>query len=238
MIDKTKPNKFNYIFLWLACIIGSWSILPYVYYLEILPAQIELTNLFLIFTLQSSVLLGFICLLSYFLVPRTDLSPFSTKNFLRKLAIPGVILGTAVGLITVFFDRVVFSSSISLKALPPLWARLLASIYGAVNEEVLCRLFLFTLIYFLLRKIFKIGDSKRLYLLWSANFIVALLFGMGHLPALFRLVDPSFIEIFRVLFLNAIPGLVFGWLYWTRGIYCAIISHFTADLMIHVFFAG
>jgi len=34
------------------------------------------------------------------------------------------------------------------------------------------------------------------------NILVALIFGIGHLPAAFKLAAPSALEIFRVLFLN------------------------------------
>jgi membrane protease YdiL (CAAX protease family) len=67
------------------------------------------------------------------------------------------------------------------------------------------------------------------------NIIVALIFGLGHLPAAFKLIEPSFYEISRILLLNGIPGVVFGWLYWSRGLRAAMTAHFVADLMIHVF---
>jgi membrane protease YdiL (CAAX protease family) len=34
--------------------------------------------------------------------------------------------------------------------------------------------------------------------------------------------------------LNAIGGVVFGWLYWRRGIEAAMVAHLTADLTLHV----
>nr|MBP7074489.1 CPBP family intramembrane metalloprotease [Rhabdochlamydiaceae bacterium] len=108
----------------------------------------------------------------------------------------------------------------------------LASIYGAVNEEVLLRLFLLTLIYFLLSKF--VNRDKRLYVLWTANILAALIFGLGHLPAAFKLASPSPFEIFRILFLNGLAGVVFGWLYWSRGLWTAMAAHFATDLMIHV----
>jgi len=64
---------------------------------------------------------------------------------------------------------------------------------------------------------------------------VALVFGIGHLPTLFKLATPSSFEIYRVLLFNGIGGLVFGWLYWSRGLWTAIGAHFVTDLVIHVF---
>jgi len=91
------------------------------------------------------------------------------------------------------------------------------------------------LIYFLFSKAIKIRGGNRLPILWSVNLLVALLFGIGHLPAAFKLASPSAFEIFRVLFLNGIAGIVFGWLYWSRGLWTAIAAHVVTDLVIHVF---
>ena len=71
--------------------------------------------------------------------------------------------------------------------------------------------------------------------IWTANIFVAIIFGLGHLPAALKLTNPSAFEIFRVLFLNGIAGIVFGWLYWSRGLWTAMLAHFVTDLMIHVF---
>ena len=114
----------------------------------------------------------------------------------------------------------------------------MASLYGAVNEEVLLRLFLFTFIYAIFRKTVSSPGQKRGALLWSSNLLVALIFGLGHLPAALKLSSPSAFEIGRVLLLNGIPGLVFGWLYWNLGFWTAVTAHLTADLVIHAFLIG
>lgn len=71
--------------------------------------------------------------------------------------------------------------------------------------------------------------------MWTVNIIVAIIFGLGHLPAAFRLTAPSAFEIFRVLLLNGVAGVIFGWLYWTRGLWTAMAAHFMTDLVIHAF---
>jgi membrane protease YdiL (CAAX protease family) len=40
--------------------------------------------------------------------------------------------------------------------------------------------------------------------------------------------------IIRNLILNSLGGIVFGWLYWKKGLEASMISHFTADLVLHV----
>lgn len=234
-IQAYGVNKRTFIFLWLLCIIGSWSVLPYVQYLEVLPSSASMLKVFLFGTIQSSLFFGIICWLSFKILPKTDLYPFYLKSVLRQIVYPAIISGALAGFAIFFFDKTIFQSSLLSGVHPPFWAGALASIYGGINEEVLLRLFLFTFIYFIINKFFGISSNKRLFVLWTANILTAIIFGLGHLPALFKLASPSTFEIFRVLFLNGIAGIVFGWLYWSRGLWTAMAAHFITDLIIHVF---
>ena len=40
--------------------------------------------------------------------------------------------------------------------------------------------------------------------------------------------------IVRAIVLNAVGGIIFGWLYWKKGLESAMISHFSADIVLHV----
>jgi membrane protease YdiL (CAAX protease family) len=231
--DKTK-NTWLYFSLWVFCLIGAVSVIPYLYLAGGIPASAPLWKVFLLAMGQASILFGLACYLSSQLVPRTDLQPFASDNFLKRIVYPGVISGILVGFIIYFLDRI-FKHSLLSTLHPPYWAGALASIYGGVNEEVLLRLFLFTFIYFLFGKLFKFNSQRRIYFLWVTNVIVAILFGIGHLPLAFKLTTPSFVEFFRIILLNGIAGIVFGWLYWAKGLWSAMTAHFVTDLMIHVF---
>lgn len=235
-LDKLRPKKRLFVIFWILCIIGSLSVLPYIGYLGLIPSSIPFAKFLLFAIILATLFFGVICWLSYLLVPRTDLFPFSTDQPLKRIVCPGVIAGAIVGSTIFFLDRMIFQNSLLYEGIhPPFWAGLLGSIYGAINEEILLRLFLFTFIYFLFKKIFKFNVRNRLCFLWITNIIVAIVFGIGHLPAAFKLAPPSSFEISRILLLNGIPGIVFGWMYWTRGIWTAMTAHFMADLMIHVF---
>lgn len=232
-----RSQKSTFLNLWLLCILGSLSVLPYVHYLGAASSSHSFTNMLLLATLQAAILFGIVCWLSSILVPKTDLAPFSVDAPLKRIVYPSLIAGTLVGFTIYLFDTTLFKGSqlSGATAHPPVWAGLIASLYGGINEEVLLRLFLFTSLYFLFRKIFKFKTENRVSFLWATNILAALVFGMGHLPAVFKLVTPSSFEIFRVLLLNGIAGLVFGWLYWSRGLWAAMGAHFVADLVIHVF---
>ena len=231
---ETVVDKRTFIALWILCIIGSWSVLPYVFHLNIIPPSVSVIQIFLLSTVQSTVLFGLACWLSYLLLLKTDLSPFNAENLFKRIIYPGMVSGVLVGLIIYILDNTIFKSSLLSGVHPLFWTGALASIYGAVNEEVLLRLFLFTFVYFLFGKILSITHKNRLLFLWTTNILVAIVFGLGHLPAAFKLSTPSSFETFRVLLLNGIPGVVFGWLYWSRGLFSAMAAHFVTDLMIHV----
>ncbi len=71
-------------------------------------------------------------------------------------------------------------------------------------------------------------------LVWISIFLAAILFGIGHLPIISELMTLTPLIIFRALLLNGIGGLVFGWLYWKKGLELAMIAHFSADIVIYV----
>ena len=70
--------------------------------------------------------------------------------------------------------------------------------------------------------------------MWTSIIISGLIFGLAHLPSLTAMgltVTP--LIVLRALFLNAV-GIVYGWLYWKRGLGHAMAAHFSTDLMVHV----
>lgn len=233
-MQLNKTNKRLYLLLFCLCLMGALSVLPYMNFLGILP-QLS-TKTWLMAFAQSCVLYAVVCSLSYLLLKKVDLSPFSTEKPLQRIAMPAIIAGVMLGLVIFALDKTIFSSAAPQLIRPPIWTGALASFYGGFNEEVLCRLFLLTLFYFLLSKAFK---EQRLLCLGLAIVLSSLLFAASHLPALFKMVyAPSSLSISRVMVLNALPGLIFGWLYVSRSLWAAMAGHFFTDLMIHVVLPG
>ncbi len=60
---------------------------------------------------------------------------------------------------------------------------------------------------------------------------------MGHLPVTSTLVPITPLIVMRAIVLNGLAGLAFGYLYFTRGLESAMLSHFSADIVLHVIFA-
>jgi hypothetical protein len=229
-----RVSRRQFIILWVLSIVGCLAVLPYIHYMGMLPQERPLWLTILLSAGQAAVLFGLLCWVSYKIVPKTDLCPFPRlprDKWLSKIVAPAVISGVLVGLCLFVLDQTLFYSSVFSAGVVPMWIGALGSVYGAINEEVALRLFLFSLFYFLARKWIK---NERTALLWCVNIGVALLFGIGHLPAAFRMITPSSFEIVRILVLNGIAGVVLGWLYWSRGLWAAILAHFVADLVIHV----
>lgn len=110
-----------------------------------------------------------------------------------------------------------------------LYGVLASILYGGVIEELLMRLFLMSLLVFLLWKIFYRKNTKeeiptKIFII--ANVIVAVVFAIGHFPATITLFGGlSPLLVFRSLLLNGGFGLVFGWLYRKHGIQYAMLCH-------------
>jgi len=116
---------------------------------------------------------------------------------------------------------------------PPAWQGFLASFYGAINEEILSRLFLMSLFVWIFFKIRKKGGKPVGLTIWLAIAVAAIIFGLLHLPSTAILIPITPFIIARSIILNGIAGTIFGWLYWRKGLESAMISHFTADVIIH-----
>lgn len=102
-------------------------------------------------------------------------------------------------------------------------------LYGGVVEEVMTRLFLMSLIAFLMWKVFCRNREKEeipMAVFVAANLITALAFAAGHLPAtLYTFGELTPLLVFRCFLLNGGFGLVFGRLYRRYGIVYAMIGH-------------
>ncbi|MHB8417430.1 MAG: CPBP family glutamic-type intramembrane protease [Myxococcales bacterium] len=145
-------------------------------------------------------------------------------------------LGLATGIGLAAMDWLVFwprlSAGFRAQALgPSLWSGALASFYGGIAEEVLTRLFLTTLAVWMLFKVFRRLDA---WVFVAGIAVGALAFAAGHLPTAAMIAPLTALVVTRTLVLNAAGGIVFGGLYWRRGLEQAMIAHFCCDLVLHV----
>ena len=106
----------------------------------------------------------------------------------------------------------------------PIAAKLL---YGGITEEVLMRWGLMTvLIWLAWRPVRKNAAPARPAYIVGGIVVAAVLFGAGHLPAVAAMgvvIDAPVIAY--VILGNALPAMLFGYLYWRRGIEAAMLAH-------------
>jgi len=149
-----------------------------------------------------------------------------------------ILLGIIGGILVIVGDAV-FAPHMPPMLRPSLpqptpFQGLLASAYGGIAEEVLMRLGATTLFAWLVAHVFGFEGRGRSLSLALGIIFGALVFGAGHLPLAFSIWPASSIVVARILVLNAIVGLVAGYMYIRRGLEHAILLHFTADIVIYV----
>ena len=64
------------------------------------------------------------------------------------------------------------------------------------------------------------------------SILVDVIFGLGHLPVTASLIEITPLVVIRAIVFNGIGGVVFGWLFWKKGLESAMIAHFTADIFL------
>jgi len=155
-------------------------------------------------------------------------------------------IGLAVALVIGLSDRLIFATYLPPEVLAyefSLSYFLSSVLYGGIIEEVLLRLFMMSLLVFLLAKVFlrthSQGDqvSERTipdYFYIIAIFISALLFAAGYLPATAQLLGLSVPIVIRAFMLNGLAGLGFGYLYWKHGLGSAMAAHILTHVLLQL----
>ena len=238
--------KHKFIILWLVGVISTILALPYIFALQhevLAKSSMPLWQVALLSVAQSAILLAVTVFCGLKLAQYIHLRVLvlevgvPLKNYLKdivKLALP---IGTAVALVIKFGDLFFLKYIPQLVAATeqmPTWKALLVAPYGGVVEELLLRLFVVTLFAWLFGKITRsIEVTKNNLIMWMAIVAAAILFGLGHLPATATILPLTPVVVMRAVLLNGIGGVVFGWLYWKKGLEYAIVAHFTADIVLH-----
>lgn len=249
----TRAFWSEFAILLAAALLGSLAIIPYSVRLltsrQHKRLKFRLSTLLLLSFLQTAVLsavaIGVGLLAAHAIglgAPYIEAGFASTgsKQAIVQMLLPAVGLGVLGGAVLLLLDL------LFLRYWPPelvdfarrttLWENFLASFYGGLNEEIFMRLFGFSVLTWLLTRVWHTPAGLPTdAVLWTANVIMAALFALGHLPATKDLLGsiprPMLI---RALLLNTPIGLICGWLFWRYGIEAAILAHFSADVMYHV----
>jgi membrane protease YdiL (CAAX protease family) len=163
------------------------------------------------------------------------LSPGSSKTGLGRMlvfsAVSGLLAGAVIAGIDLLFLQWIEIELTEAASTPGWWQGLLSSLYGGINEEIMMRLFFLNGLLWL----FTLFGRKQTaaWKVWIAVIVASLIFGLGHLPAAQAMMVVSPLIVIRILVLNLIPGILFGVLFWKRGLLSAITAHFSADVLLH-----
>jgi hypothetical protein len=259
----TSPG-FPWKIFWLllfACILGMAGVLPLVFalYRKIIavgPLPMPLPILITVQLMQSALLFAALIAVGLHLARKTGIeTPIMQRWFYgagkpvpKDAVVTPLFVGLAAGAVGLLIFYTFFLSRIpewpvAAEAALPVWKRFIACFYGAINEEVLARLFGFSLILWLLGKIAR--QPRPLsspVLFWIANVIIAVLFVLAHLPSA-KIIMPITPLLLTALFsINGLVSLMCGYLCWKRGLEAAMLAHFGTDFVVHVvgpiFFPG
>jgi hypothetical protein len=101
-------------------------------------------------------------------------------------------------------------------------------LYGGITEELMMRWGVMSLLVWILwRAVARRSGSAPDWAFRAGIVGAALLFGIAHLPAMAAALPLTGALVVRTVALNALGGLVFGWLFWRRSLEAAMISHAT-----------
>jgi membrane protease YdiL (CAAX protease family) len=160
---------------------------------------------------------------------RSDVWPTVKSGLLVGFGV-GVVLLPALLILASRFPTLPFVSAARI----PLWKRFFICFYGGIYEEILARLFLLSLFAWLFNRSWRRPGAPEATAFWFANVIVAVLFGLGHLPSASLVMPITPLVVLAALLLNGIAALAFGWLYRKYNLEAAMLAHYTADFILYV----
>ena len=153
------------------------------------------------------------------------------RHITRGPLVAALAIGVIGGLALILPDLLLFGkyeqALLDVFAVKPTVPFLLATVtYGAVIEEVMLRLFMMSLVAFVLHLLFeRKREGVSTAVLVAANVASALLFAAGHLPVNDVMFGLTPVIVIRCMLLNGAFGLAFGWLYRKHGLRYAMIAH-------------
>jgi len=158
-------------------------------------------------------------------------------QILGRASLIGVGLGTVILIVIRFVllsilpeIRLRFTAESSLET----WKRVVIAFDSAVLEEIIFRLFLLSSLVWIVSKIWQLQKPPTPEIFWAINALIAIGFGIAHLPQWSAITPLTPLVITIVVVLNSIGGLTFGYLFYANGLEAAIVAHFAADVMLHV----
>jgi hypothetical protein len=251
MIAQVEPVKYPFwkttFALFLTGLVGVLSLLVMILpqvdaFAAASPSLMELPDavIALIMMINPAILLLVAVVVGSLLAPKVNLrSLLAEKAFLGKALLPelrrsfllaftaGLILGPVIQL----FDWALLplTGLGSLEGpveMMPLSQLLMGMLYGGITEEILLRWGFMSLLVWLGWALFQRSRTAPARgIVWGAILLSAIMFGIAHLPAMASLVPLTGWVLMRTVLLNALGGIVYGWLFWRYNLETAMVAH-------------
>ena len=251
-----RPKSYSWSFfliLLASAVFGVAASFPFVlslYAEKLAAAPIPIPAVFGLALLQNTVILGVIIGVGLVLTAKLGLpgapliedwrSGKPIADRLRALIPLSVMTGFGVGIAVLLILAVLLRKELpqlppGKAALIPIWRRLLICFYGGLTEEILMRVFLFSLLAWLLNKLLRAGERPpKRNVIWAANILLAIVFGLGHLASVVPFMPITLKIVLGALLLNGVASIAFTVLYLRRGLEAGMVAHFVADFVIWV----
>lgn len=203
------------LWFWIVCLCTSILGFPYFWFSIKNRVALSPESLFALDIVVGAFISGLACYIGFKITPKTDLTPFLYTPWMKRTLLPSLIAGVLVGGGVALLDRFVLHPSLSNHPIP-LWSEGIYALDKAVRGTIILRFCLFTCVYFLVCK--WLSRLQRLSKLWIANLIVAFPFALFILLGSLHLEFSIHDALWKTFLFSGAPNLVFGSLYWSRGL--------------------
>lgn len=158
---------------------------------------------------------------------------------LRPQVVPALAAGLAGALVITLLDYafLAFRGEALQGGIPtyPIPVLVVGLFYGGITEEILLRWGLMSFLAWLGWRISRRRDAPGDAVMWGAIVLSAVLFGMGHLPALAAAATLTIELVLRTILLNALIGVVCGWIFWRRSLEAGMVAHAATHVGFFIF---
>jgi len=161
-------------------------------------------------------------------------SPSTRPLLLRNWWLP-LVAGVTASIAVLLVDQALFAGAslgrVREMALQPLSTRFGIMIVSALEEELIFRVFIATLVAWLVWLVVSrfYREAKQLAQ-WMGILVAAYLFGLVHIQGLADVPHP----VLRAITINGFAGIVLGWIYWWRGLELGILTHMVAIATVYI----
>ncbi|RKW23809.1 CPBP family intramembrane metalloprotease [Candidatus Gracilibacteria bacterium] len=205
-----------------------------------IPKTISDFELKLLLLINPTILLIILITIGVLLYDKVNLKlPFFERlvgknTILEKNIFSYGISGGIISAVCAFWVFLIFQNYVPISLLQNEMNPITRFLYGGITEEILVRFGIMTLFVWIFSKIFK---SQKNYIFWFGIIISSIIFGILHLPIVIISLNGAITWqlIGYIIFGNAIVGVVFGYLYFKKGLETAMIAHIVTHIVFIIY---